>query len=236
MTRLLVSVRDADEALAAARAGADFIDLKDPAAGALGGLAPERIAAIARVLRAAHPGVPVSATIGDVPAGACDTVLRRVAAVAACGVDYVKVGIVPGPAAAALLSELRHCGAPVVPVLLADEGVDFELVGVASESFPALMLDTADKRGGSLLDRVDAQVLARFVGQAQKGGRLAGLAGALRADDVPMLCDLVPDFAGFRSAVCAAGRASALDPARVLDLRRRLSARARKATDMLLGS
>jgi hypothetical protein len=40
MMKMLVSVRDIDEALAAAQAGADFIDLKDPAAGALGGLAP----------------------------------------------------------------------------------------------------------------------------------------------------------------------------------------------------
>lgn len=234
MTRLLVSVRDADEALAAARAGADFIDLKDPAAGALGGLTPERIASIVAVLRAAHPGVPVSATIGDVPASERDTILRRVAAVSACGVDYVKVGLMPGPEAAELLCELRQCRAPVVPVLLADEGVDFALMGVV-DAFPALMLDTADKRGGSLLDRIEPHVLARFIAQVQASGRMAGLAGALRADDVPLLCDLAPDFAGFRSAVCASGRASALEPARVRDLRGRLSARARQPTGLLLG-
>ena len=44
MTRLLVSVRDEAEARAAAWAGADFIDAKDPAEGALGALAPARIA------------------------------------------------------------------------------------------------------------------------------------------------------------------------------------------------
>nr|WP_231497814.1 (5-formylfuran-3-yl)methyl phosphate synthase [Methylibium sp. T29-B] len=34
--RLLVSVRNVEEALAAAAAGVDFIDLKEPSAGALG--------------------------------------------------------------------------------------------------------------------------------------------------------------------------------------------------------
>ena len=38
MTRLLVSVRSVDEALVAAAGGADFIDLKEPSQGALGGL------------------------------------------------------------------------------------------------------------------------------------------------------------------------------------------------------
>ena len=37
--RMLVSVRDVAEAQEALRAGVDFIDLKEPAAGALGGLA-----------------------------------------------------------------------------------------------------------------------------------------------------------------------------------------------------
>ncbi|RZK75548.1 MAG: hypothetical protein EOO66_33700, partial [Methylobacterium sp.] len=44
--RLLVSVRDAAEAEAAIRAGADLIDAKDPENGALGALPPETVRAI----------------------------------------------------------------------------------------------------------------------------------------------------------------------------------------------
>lgn len=227
MTRLLVSVRNVDEALEAARAGADFIDLKDPAAGALGGLAPERIARIVRVLNALHPGAPISATIGDLPAHEATAALQRVAAVAACGVDYVKVGIERGPASLTLLQALAGCGAPVVPVLLADQGVDGALVAAALQlrAFPALMLDTSDKRGGSLLQRVTMSTLARFVADVRRHGCLAGLAGALRAADVPLLLGLAPDFAGFRSAVCEGGRAGPLAPTRVRDLGLRLAAR-----------
>lgn len=236
MTRLLVSVRDVEEALAAVGAGADFIDLKDPARGALGGLEPARIAQIVAALRAAHARLPVSATIGDVPAQEVERILRRVDAVAACGVDYVKVGIAPGPGAWALLRALPACAAPVVPVLLADEGIDFALVGEAlgAAAFPALMLDTAGKRGGSLLQRTAAEHLARFIAEVRRTGRLAGLAGALRAEDAPQLLTLAPDFAGFRSAVCAGHRAGVLDAARVRDLHLRLAAHARPAPGLLV--
>ncbi|RZK86999.1 MAG: hypothetical protein EOO66_20930, partial [Methylobacterium sp.] len=43
--RLLVSVRDADEAVMATRAGADLVDAKDPVRGALGALPVETIRA-----------------------------------------------------------------------------------------------------------------------------------------------------------------------------------------------
>jgi uncharacterized protein (UPF0264 family) len=236
MTRLLVSARDADEAFAAVRAGADLIDLKDPSRGALGGLEPAHIEQITAALRAEHPTVPVSATIGDVPAHEVTAILRRVEAVAACAVDYVKVGIPPGQGAAALLRALRVCAAPVVPVLLADEGIDFSLVHEATcgESFPALMLDTEDKRGGRLLQRVAAESLARFIKEVRHSGRLAGLAGALRAEDVQSLLILAPDIAGFRSAVCAGHRAGPLEPARVRELHLRFAAHALPAGDVIV--
>ena len=65
--RLLVSVRSPDEALLAARHGADLIDLKEPGAGALGGLPLATIRAIVAALRAEGVALPTSATIGDVP-------------------------------------------------------------------------------------------------------------------------------------------------------------------------
>ena len=230
MLRLLVSVRSVREALSAAQAGAHFIDLKEPAAGALGGLPTRRVARIVQALRAQHPGAAISATIGDVPAASRDEILRRVAAVSACGVDYVKVGIAPGAgtgAAMALLDSLASCGTAVVPVLIVDDGLDDRLVEAALRArvFPALMLDTVDKRGGSLLQRHPLVALAAFVERARSHGCLAGLAGALRAVDVAALIALAPDFAGFRSAVCAGDRAGALDAERVRDLVRRLAAR-----------
>lgn len=221
--RMLVSVRDGAEALAAAQAGADFIDLKDPAAGALGGLGALRIAPIVAALRAHHPALPISATIGDLAPTQIDEVLRRVAEVAACGVDYVKVGVAAG--GEGLLAALADCEAQVVPVILADAGVDMALVraALALGAFPALMLDTADKAAGSLIERLDPAALFGFVAAVRRHACLSGLAGALRGVDVPALREIAPDFAGFRSAVCDGPRDGELDPVRVRALRSRLS-------------
>lgn len=217
--KMLVSVRTVDEALAAAAAGADFIDLKEPQAGALGALPIATIAAVVEALAAARAGGAVSATVGDVADPA--ELLERVAATADCGVDFVKVGVLPGQHA--LLDALARCGHPVIPVLIADQGLDLALLMRAGAlAFPALMLDTEDKRRGSLFDAVGETALRRFVTQTRRCGKLCGLAGALRLEHLPRLQALSPDFAGFRSAVCRGDRTGQLDPARVRELREQL--------------
>lgn len=217
--RLLVSVRNVDEAMAAARGGADFIDLKEPGAGALGGLPVATIRQIKVALRAHGVGLPVSATIGDLAMHRQDDILRRVAEVGAGGVDYVKVGIEPGRHARGVLQALAVCGWPVVPVFIAERGLDPALLDQAGGlGFPAIMADTADKGSGSLLDLVPRDALAGFVAAVRGAGLLVGLAGALRAADVPALKSLGADFAGFRSAVCPDHRAGTLDPQRLRHL------------------
>jgi (5-formylfuran-3-yl)methyl phosphate synthase len=61
MIRLLASVRDEAEALAAAHAGADVIDLKEPGEGALGAVPVATIARVVALLRDAAPGRRISA-------------------------------------------------------------------------------------------------------------------------------------------------------------------------------
>lgn len=217
--KMLVSVRSADEALLAAAGGADFIDLKEPRAGALGALPLATVRAAVAALREHHAGRPISATVGDHRAAeGVQPVLDRVAATAAAGVDYVKVAVVPG--ARALLDALAACDAAVVPVFVADHGLDWALVERACAAhFPALMLDTDDKLRGSLFDAVPRADLARFVATLRAAGKSSGLAGALRMADVPALAALAPDFAGFRSAVCDGARGSALNAHKLRELR-----------------
>ena len=224
MMRMLVSVRDVPEALLAAHGGADFIDLKEPRDGALGGLDIATIAAIVHALRRQGneqgdkrtSTLPISATIGDLPTSDLGAILARVGAVAACGVDYVKVGIERVPHATAALDALADSGHAVVPVFIADRGLDFEAMAHACTlRFPALMVDTADKLAGSLFDVLTDAELRRFVSVVRACGSLVGLAGALREPQLAALRALRPDFAGFRSAVCAEDRRGALDPERL---------------------
>jgi uncharacterized protein (UPF0264 family) len=218
---VLASVRDLPEALVAAAAGVDLIDLKEPGAGALGALPLHVVHEVVAGLRAAGHAQPVSATVGDWPVHARDAVLERVRATAACGVDVVKVGVERADGAAALLAALAGSPAPVVPVFFADQGLDEALLALAGWlPFPALMLDTADKSAGSLLDQMDAATVRHFVVRVQDAGKLAGVAGALRLSQAPLIRGLAPDFAGFRSALCEGGRSAALVPEYVQALAR----------------
>ena len=225
MTRMLVSVRSVAEALVAAEGGADFIDLKEPNFGALGGLPVETIAAVVAALRQRRIVLPVSATIGDLPMSELAAIVARVRAVAACGVSYVKVGIERTPQALAVLDALAALAAagtsgpsgpastPIVPVFIADHGLDDAHVAHACAlRFAGLMVDTADKTAGSVFDVLRIDALRRFIGRVRDSGALAGMAGALRLAHVPAVRSLAPDFAGFRSAVCVGDRRSVLDP------------------------
>jgi uncharacterized protein (UPF0264 family) len=220
MIRLLTSVRDLAEAREAAAAGADFIDLKEPRAGALGALPATRVASIVCALRESYPGLPVSATIGDLRPGDLAGMAHRANRIGHCGVDYVKAGVAPGPAARATLERMRALRWSMVPVLLCDDGLDLRLVEYACElGFPAVMADTERKEAGSLFHCVPLAVLDSMVQIARAHEVMVGLAGALRVEHVPRVRALLPDFAGFRSALCNGARTGRLEAARVRAVR-----------------
>ena len=220
--RLLVSVRSVDEALAAATHGADIIDLKEPRTGALGALPLATVREVVGALRAAGITLPVSATIGDLPMNDVAAIVERVAAVGACGVDAVKVGLTCEPAAHAVLDALARSPHPVVPVFIADHGLDDSLLARAcaapAGTFPAVMIDTADKLRGSLFDVLPMPGLQRFIATVRASQRKAGLAGALRETHLARLTALQPDVVGFRGAVCAGDRGSRLEAVKVRQL------------------
>lgn len=224
MTALLASVRSDDEALDAAQAGAELIDLKEPDAGALGGLAIDDIVRIARQVRARYPVKPISATIGDVPTDAFDDIAARVIEVSDAGIDYVKVGVTPGPAARRCLDLLATLPATVVPVFLCDTAdteaknaaVDDALVlHAAALRFVGVMFDTSAKDGSTLFDHVGVDTLARWLRLTRERGSMCGIAGALGWAQLEQIQALAPDVAGFRTALCTDGRRSRLDPQRV---------------------
>jgi len=230
MTRLLASVRSAEEAREAIAGGADIVDLKEPAAGALGRLAEGTIAEILRTVAGARP---TSATIGDMPLAPAP-VLAAVRRMAASGVGIVKLGIFAGDAVAtiAALAAAAREGIRLVAVLFADRAPEFEIVGRCAEAgFHGVMLDTADKRGGPLTRHLSDEALGRFITEGRRHDLLTGLAGSLTAAEIPRLAALSPDYLGFRSALTSGGRSAPLSRAAVAGLRALLDAAARsKAT------
>jgi dihydroneopterin aldolase len=235
MTKLLASVRSALEARQALAGGADIIDLKEPATGALGRL-PD--ATIGEILWAIGRRRPTSATIGDMelsPSPVLDAVRRM----AACGVDIVKFGVFDGdaPGTLAALATAARAGLRIVAVLFADRRPDFGLIERCAESgLYGIMLDTADKAGGGLTAHLSQAALARFVQKGRARGLLTGLAGSLSARDVPDLLALSPDYLGFRSALAVGGRAGELDPAAVVRLRALLEAESSSSATAAAGA
>jgi FolB domain-containing protein len=212
MTLLLASVSGVEEAEVALANGADIIDLKDAATGALGALP---LAVVQATVASVARRRPVSAVAGDLPMDP-DTVVAGVRSMAQTGVDYVKVGLFPGARRADCVHALSAVtpAAKIVAVMFADAEPDLALLPLIGQAgFAGAMLDTARKGAGRLLDHADMPFLHHFVSQCRRHGLMTGLAGSLEPPDIPRLLLLTPDFLGFRRALCVGhDRTARIDP------------------------
>ncbi len=204
--RLLASVLSAKEACAAVAAGVDIVDAKDPARGALGALDSATLQAIRAVVP--HT-LPLSATTGDIAASETTQIVNEVERIAATGVDLVKVGFFGVADFAPLLDVLSACKGSSyafgrrVGVVIADQVLDWSfLAQLPAAGFSGVMLDTATKSSGALLDIVSRPKIDAFVGDARRVGMFAGLAGALRLRHIPEAIAIGPDVVGLRGALC----------------------------------
>ncbi|MFZ1428288.1 MAG: (5-formylfuran-3-yl)methyl phosphate synthase [Geminicoccaceae bacterium] len=217
---LLASVATLEEVSLALQLGADILDLKDPAAGALGAWDPVLLPEAVRLVAGR---VPVSATVGDLPMEPKQ--LRDAARVtAAAGVDIVKLGFFGGAGQRAVLealAPLARSGVRLVSVLMADREPDLDLTPLlARAGFFGVMLDTAEKSAGGLRRHLDPVRLAAFVASARAHGLVSGLAGSLRVADIAPLGRLRPDYLGFRGALCGGDRTAGLDAGAMAAVRR----------------
>lgn len=210
MIRLLASVTGPEEAEIVIEGGADLVDLKDPAQGALGAVPP---AVLAETLRVVAGRRPVSAVAGDLPMEPA-VVKREVEARVAA--DYVKIGLFPASREARLgvIAALREPATRtgLIAVFFADGEPDFTLLPVLAEAgFAGAMIDTIGKSSGRLLKHLSLAELADFVATARGLGLMTGLAGSLEPPDVPRLAVLQPDYLGFRGALTAGPRDGPVD-------------------------
>jgi uncharacterized protein (UPF0264 family) len=242
--KLLVSVRDAEEAAAALEGGADIIDAKEPAHGALGAVS---LAALVEIVSTIGGRRPLSAALGDVSDEL--TIERSV-------IDYASVGRVlshgPGSSPGILFAKIGFAGitdesraealtaAAVRAAHIASQGrtgivatayADADrmgglwpdvIIGVAARAGAVgVLLDTADKDGPGLRELIGPASLAAWVNAAHSAGLLVALAGKLTADDLMFVRDAGADIAGVRGAACDQGRAGRIVPGKVSLLRDR---------------
>ncbi len=202
MTKLLVSVKNVQEAQIALEASADFIDLKDPSVGALGSL-DDRICS--EVVQLVKKKIVISATVGEGHNDA-DELLSYIDTKSAIGIDVIKLPINQFFDDTEFVGQLKlramEMNTKFVAVMFADELVDLTLIAMlANTGFYGVMLDISNKQS-HLLSSVDSNTINAFVKKCKKHNLIAGLAGSLRIADVKLLVSYRASYIGFRSGVC----------------------------------
>jgi (5-formylfuran-3-yl)methyl phosphate synthase len=202
--------KEAQEAIAG---GADIIDVKNPAEGALGANYPW---VIRRIREITPKNLEVSCTIGEVGNHPGSVSLAALGA-ASLGVDYIKIGlkgIKTAEEAIFLLQKAckaaKECN-PKIKIAVAGYA-DAEKIGsINSSLIPEIaykaqmdvaMLDTSVKDGKNLFDHLTVEQLEKFIYSAHDFGLEAALAGSLRKQDLPIVYGLGADIAGLRGAAC----------------------------------
>jgi (5-formylfuran-3-yl)methyl phosphate synthase len=221
--KLLVSVRSRDEALAALEGGADIIDAKEPAAGALGSVSVGEFAAIVAAVGGA---VPVTAALGD--ADSEEAVEARARAFAQAGAAFVKVGfagVAAGDRVASMIAAARRGASPIGTAVVAVAYADHPAIGApspdvitsaaATAGAEGVLLDTATKDGSGLLQLVGLEALRTWVGRLQAAGMFVALAGQLSASDLALVRTLDANVVGVRGAACEGGRNGLVSAAQV---------------------
>ena len=219
--RLLVSVVSATEARRALAGGADIIDVKDPAEGALGAPSPR---VLSEVVAAVGAAAPVSVALGDDPG------LPHTAALAARGAEragatYLKVGLrgvgeLDG--AVALLRAVADAVSPMTAVIAAGyaDAATLDPPALDPASLPELvkrtgiagaLVDTFVKDGRGLYGSMTDQTLADLIARTRAAGGTFAVAGELQLA-AGQLGRVAADLVGVRSAVCRGGdRTAELD-------------------------
>ncbi len=223
--RLLVSVRNAEEALEAIEGGASIIDVKEPNHGSLGMADVSQIGEVARVVAAHDPEISVSAALGEVR----DWGETRGLPMLPDGLAFVKLGLAGlGPSGLSDWRETRErFDARMTPqtrwvaVAYADweraaAPAPREILEAAIAEEPrrcaGLLIDTFAKDGKGLFDWMTLDSLSALTVRAQQAGLLVALAGGLSIDDLDSLAKVGPDVVAIRGAACrGADRTAAVD-------------------------
>lgn len=217
--RLLVSVATPDEAAAAIAGGADIVDAKDPAAGALGAVRVPEFLAIHAVVAARRA---VSAAIGDASDEAATQ--RNAATYARAGASFVKVGFAgvrSHDRVAELLAAALRGTRDVVPVAYADGGIPpATLIDIAARAGArGVLIDTANKTGPGLCELATRAEIASWIQLAHQHVMCAAVAGKVTAIDFDLLLEAGADIVGIRGAACDGGRTGTISIEKVRVLR-----------------
>ena len=243
--RLLVSVRNVEEARLALSGGADIIDIKEPKHGPLGAADPGVIQGVCESVRMVNSSVQLSAAMGEV----AEEQTARPAFSGQAGPGYLKSGLATlasgdwkntwrnsrerisriYPAAswvAVAYADSERAGAPPVREVI-DEA--------AASGIGTLLIDTFTKDDTGLTHWISSCELRELRTVTCKLGLKLALAGQVTGAVLPQILSAgQPDIIAVRGAVCEGGsRGASVDTARVAELKQQLSTTAPAASMQL---
>ncbi|MCG8450036.1 MAG: (5-formylfuran-3-yl)methyl phosphate synthase [Pirellulales bacterium] len=228
--RLLVSVRNASEAAAALAGGANWIDLKEPLAGPLGAVEVETARDVVATVAGRRP---LSAALGELwnwpTPGARQLLKISEIAVVKLGLSRcagekqwkrrwceaaAEVAAAGKQLAAVAYADWQQAQAPR-PLLVASQAA------IVRSRY--LLLDTFEKRGGSLPAHFPEDKLGEILHLAREAGLQTAVAGRLMTETLAALPNSAIDFVAVRGGVCEGQRTS--------QIRQELVEQFRKAID-----
>ena len=211
--RLLVSVRDKSEALAAMEGGADWIDLKEPSRGPLGAPGVEDATSVVAVVASR---CPVSAALGEMVEWEASFAKHLLEVP---GIAAVKIGLAGSADLSdwsvrwrSLASEVISSGRHLVAVAYADWGAARApaISAVIHEATKLhcryLLLDTYDKQAGAISDHLSHDEFTQNLRLAKQGGLQTVVAGGLTIDSLSRLPATDIDLLAVRGGVCVGRR------------------------------
>jgi uncharacterized protein (UPF0264 family) len=233
--QLLVSVRNADEAMAAASAGADIVDVKEPANGSLGRATNDAIASIAHGLQSMASPPPFSIALGELAewrdVGMENESIR--ATLKAARPTYLKMGLAGTSTSRknwrVKLDAIRQRFVGQhkwVAVAYADfeRAVSPSPLDVCRHAIDTnaavLLIDTFRKDGTNLRSWLSHEQLIQLRTHTATHGIQLALAGKVTEQDLPVLRVIGPEIIAVRGAVCDHGdRIAAISEARVREFK-----------------
>lgn len=213
--QLLVSVRNAREAMVAFEAGVDIVDIKEPARGPMG-RADFRV--IEDILTSADlpPELPRTVALGELVEGQLNAHLRKLMAIG--GATIVKVGFSKITMATHLLKSFAQSAVAarpyceLAPVFYADHldvgcpRFDLLLDVAQQAGCRTMVVDTFVKDGRKLWNWLSPDVLAWMVVAASGKGMQLAAAGSLSPLALQRMEVPFPAIVGVRGCVCRNGR------------------------------
>jgi uncharacterized protein (UPF0264 family) len=242
VTKLLVSVRDVEEARIAIEAGVDLVDLKEPNRGALGAVAMDVARDIVRLRDAAgdrRNTVPLSMALGeltdyfprDASLGDSDFAAASQSFDLPAGIRFYKIGLAGCAQRKDWREQLEHFvrrtirRSGFVAVAYADHeavaapSFDEVLAEAMRLGARAVLIDTAVKDGRTLLDHWSRDALHDAIREICRSHLLSVVGGGLQAELIPDVARCHPDYVAVRGAACLGGRDRKIDAERIAKLR-----------------